>query len=280
MNSYQISVVIRTFNEEQHVGLLLDTLKSQDCEQNHLELIVIDSGSVDKTVEIVKHHKVDLFETSREEFTYSRALNLGVANSKGDYVIILSAHAIPTDTSWLKGMISHFQDDRVAGVYSRQRPWPDAPWDEKLRLDKTFPSQSCIFTADCDNMHFSNAASCIRRTVWEKHPFVEMPAAEDREWAIWAMRNNYKIVYDSAISVFHSHNETPRKSAHRLIEIAKSVDMRLGRKRSQLMTFKNTVLIGIKDIIKISRYKGCKGRRLHSIRNSISRAFWFYRDFK
>ena len=165
MSSIKISVIIRTFNEERHVGLLLDMLKSQVYDHNQLEIIVVDSGSTDSTLEIVSQHKVRLIQLSKESFTYSKALNLGVENSTGEYIVILSAHAIPTDVNWLKGLISHFSDERVAGVYCRQVPWPDAPWDEKLRLEKTFPLHSHCFTAagGLQGLHFSNAASCIRR---------------------------------------------------------------------------------------------------------------------
>ncbi len=282
MKSPQVSVIIRTYNEERYIGLLLDTLSSQDFDQEQTEIVVIDSGSTDHTVEIAKRHDLQLLEMLKGDFTYSKSLDLGIENSRGIWIIILSAHAIPTDRSWLKTMVQHFSENCVAGVYCRQIPWPDAPWDEEMRLEKTFPENPRVFTADdgIQGLHFSNAASCILREAWNKQPFPEIPAAEDRAWALWAIQSGYKIVYDPSVSVFHSHSESSRSSARRLIEIAKSTDVTKKRKRTFFLTMRNSMGMCLRDIKKIMVSERCKGKRFMSIYNSLRRSVWFVWDFK
>lgn len=282
MHIPQVSIIIRTFNEERHIGLLLDTLKSQLFDHQQIEIIVVDSGSTDQTLEIVKDHDVNLVKLTQESFTYSKALNLGVETSRGKWIVILSAHAIPSSQNWLSGMISHFDDEQVAGAYCRQVPWPDAPWDEKMRIEKTFPSESCVFSAENknDDLHFSNAASCIPKKLWQIQPFVDIPAAEDRVWALWAIHTQHKnIVYDASISVCHSHNEPPRRAANRLIEISKAIDIDKKRKRTILLTLRNALSMWLKDCTRIFQYEGCKGKRCISMSHSFCRAFWFFWDF-
>jgi glycosyltransferase involved in cell wall biosynthesis len=281
-NTIQVSVVIRTFNEERHIGLLLDALKSQVFDQKQIEILVVDSGSTDDTIKIVKNYELRLFEIPKKEFTYSRALNIAIQNSIGDYIVILSAHAIPTSMDWLKGMISHFTSKEIAGVYCRQVPWPDAPWDEVIRIKKTFPTQSCSFFLKdkIDDLYFSNAASCISKKLWQKHPFEEVPAAEDRLWALWAIENNYKIIYDAMVSVRHSHNESPRESAQRLIQIERSIDIKEQRKRNLFLTVQNAMGLCLRDSMQILYHPECKSKRLVSIYHSFCRALWYIMDFK
>jgi glycosyltransferase involved in cell wall biosynthesis len=281
MKHLEVSIIIRTLNEEQYIGLLLDTIKSQAFDQEQIEIIVVDSGSTDDTLKIIKNYDVQIIEMPKESFTYSKALNLGIENSRGKWIVILSAHSIPTDKNWLHGMISHFEDPQVAGVYCRQISWPNTPWDEEMRIEKTFPSESRLFFGNkAEDMNFSNVASCISREYWLRQPFVEIPAAEDRYWALWATHNNFIIKYDASISVWHSHNESPKKSAYRLIEIEKSIDICMGRKRTACLTLQNAIGMLLKDSKKIIQYDGCKSKRLISIYNSFCRAFWFVVDFK
>jgi len=249
--SKRISVVIRTFNEAKFIGRLIENFRAQKNASTSTEIIVVDSGSTDGTVDIVKNLNVKLIEIAKSEFNYSYSLNLGIKRTKSDLIVILSAHAIPSQNNWLQKMSSHFENSKVAGVYSRQIPWPDADLHETLRIERMFGENPRSFSKKTPNadMHFSNAASCIRRCVWEKHPFVIMPAAEDQEWAYWVIENGYIIIYEPEAAIYHSHNESCRKAAQRMIQLEKSADIRLSRKRNLVLTI-------------------------------IARSFWYIVDFK
>jgi rhamnosyltransferase len=276
-----VSCVIRTYNEAEHVGGLIQALQSQARTLGGLEIVVVDSGSTDSTVEIVSNYGVNLVEIPKREFNYSKALNLGIEHSRGDLLLIMSAHAMPCQDEWLQRMLSHLKNDSVAGVYCRQVPWPGADWREVSRIAGTFSSKSEVF---CKNgldqeISFSNAASCIRRTLWEKHPFVIMPAAEDREWASWAVRNGYTIVYEAGVQVYHSHNDSCRKAAQRRIEVEKGRDIKRARKRNMFLTWKQAAGWVYKDTRQIMSLKNTNWKRAKLIRDCLACGYWYVMDF-
>ena len=97
-------------------------------------------------------------------------------------------------------------------------------------------------------VNFSNAASCIRRCVWDDHNFVIMPAAEDREWAKWALENRYNIVYCADASVYHSHNESCLNEVRRIIEIEKMMDIQNSRRRTVFLTIKQSLGMLVRSV--------------------------------
>src|SRR5918992_6344856 len=80
-----VGVVIRTLNEAELVGTCLETLKSQRCDYE-LDILVVDSGSTDGTLEISRSHGARIHEISPDDFDYSKALNAGIERVGGDLV--------------------------------------------------------------------------------------------------------------------------------------------------------------------------------------------------
>ncbi len=215
-----IGIVIRTLNESELIARCLNALRGQDGAFD-LDILVVDSGSTDETLEIAKAHGARIFELEPSRFDYSTALNTGIEDVRGDVIVSLSAHAIPLDEHWLERMTAPFRDDRVAGVAGRQIPWPDAPWHEVQRLQRQFGDTPRVFTADDpDEIVFSNAASSFLRSVWEREPFT-LPAVEDLEWARRVVSAGWTIVYEPQAEVYHSHAESARAQARRLIDIGR-----------------------------------------------------------
>jgi rhamnosyltransferase len=276
-----VSVVIRTYNEEENIGRLISNLRRQQEYGEMLDIVIVDSGSTDHTKEIVKGHGLRLVEIAKDDFNYSKALNLGIRESSKELIVILSAHAMPCSEDWVVKMAGHFEKKDVAGVYCKQDAWPDADLYESVRLGKTFGAAPIEFdsTVSLTEMHFSNAASCIRRDVWKRHQFAVMPAAEDREWAGWAVSNGYRIVYDPAVAVYHSHTESPRKAARRVIELEKSADISGGRRRTALITARQSMGLLVRDIKGILGAKAGGLEKLASLKRSAEKCFWYAVDF-
>ena len=214
----EIGVVIRTLNESELIGRCLDTLARQRT-PHRLDILVVDSGSTDSTVQLAEAHGARVMHLDAGDFDYSKALNAGIEATDGELAISLSAHAIPLDNGWIEAMAAPFADPRVAGVTCRQVPWPDAPWREVQRLGHTFGETGRAFErADGDEVLFSNAASCVRRSVWRERPFT-LPAVEDLDWARRVTEAGWIVIYEPAAAVYHSHRESPRAQARRLIDI-------------------------------------------------------------
>jgi len=72
----KISIVIRTFNEQRFLKYLLSGLQKQTIKD--IEVIVVDSGSTDQTVEIARGFGARIIEIKPEEFSFGRSLNRGI----------------------------------------------------------------------------------------------------------------------------------------------------------------------------------------------------------
>jgi rhamnosyltransferase len=278
----KISVVIRTLNEEQHLGTVIEALRAQRLHGPELDIVVVDSGSEDGTLNIARKWGAHIIEMRPEEFSYSAALNMGIEKSHGELIVIVSGHAVPCSSDWLEKLTGHFDDSRVAGVYCRQVPWPDAPWHEIERLERQFPDVSRRFSAGgpMDGMHFSNAASCIRRSFWSQQPFAAVAAAEDRRWAEWAIDGGYDIIYEGGAVAWHSHSESPEGVARRRITIERAADARLCRKRTLVLTLRQGLGWLVGDSRRILRTRHCRGKRMRYLMQTVKCVFWYVVRFR
>jgi len=206
------------------------------------EIVVVDSGSIDGTVEIARNQGTRVVQIAPAEFDYSKALNLGIGQVDAEVVVLLSAHAIPVDSAWLATMVARFDDPQVAGVACRQVPWSDADWHERIRLQLAYGTTPRIYTGSAESPNFSNAASCIRRKAWLAQPFV-LPAVEDIDWARRVLAAGWTIVYEPAAEVYHSHNESANARAVRLIDISRVHRGRAGAASSGLLTLREAAAL-------------------------------------
>jgi len=270
-----VGVVIRTLNESNLIGRCLETLATQSSPYA-LDVLVVDSGSTDGTLEIAQSHGARIVELAPDEFDYSRALNLGIEEVAGDIIVSLSAHAIPSDDRWLERMTVPFGDPDVAGVYSRQVPWPDAPWQEVHRLREQFGNTDLVYDRDHrGDVVFSNAASSIRRAAWQKEPFT-LPAVEDLEWAHRVIASGWKIVYAPEASVYHSHRESARAQARRLIDINRVAD---AEPRSRRRTLREAAGMLVRESKKIVSLDEPLRRKPGYLADLIRVGFYYVVDF-
>jgi GT2 family glycosyltransferase len=171
--------------------------------------VVVDSGSTDGTLGIVRQFPVTLVQIRPEDFTYGFALNLGVAYvDSADVVATLSAHSVPVDSDWLRNLLRPFAaNPRVAAVYGRQRPRDNATLLELLGMRLTgVLSETPRLLAH--RPLFSNANGAVRRSLWLEHPFDEqIGGAEDIAWVRSMQERGYQIAYEPSAAVYHSHGE-------------------------------------------------------------------------
>ncbi len=193
------SWVIRTKNEERHIGEVLETLQKQTCQD--FEIIIVDSGSTDKTLEIVKKFPVRLIRIKPEEFSYSYALNLGISKARGQYIGILSGHSIPQSLSFYTDVLKFFSDPKVAAVTGY---YYDG---ENLFTKVSLPRKEQHF---CPWM--TNTNSIIRKDLWKIYPFDERltEGCEDYDWASEMIARGYDIIKTPLFStVYYRVNNKP-----------------------------------------------------------------------
>jgi rhamnosyltransferase len=251
-----VSIIIRTFNEEKMIGNCLDKIFSQDFDKD-FEVIIVDSNSQDDTVKIAKEYNIKIIELPKNVFSFGKGLNYGIKFSKGEYIVSISAHAIPHDNNWLEILCRNFANPLVAGVYGKQIPVEDA--NPCVRRDMSiFFGNEKIVKNDIKNLKFSNANSAIRREVWEDILFDEkMGGSEDLDWAKRAISKRYKIVYEPEAIVYHSHNENLRQVYKRSLREFKANNEIIGHGFIFLLLFGTPVTI-TKDILFLMKEGGLK----------------------
>ena len=196
-----ISIIIRTKNEERWIGKCLQSIGKQS--EKDVEIVLVDSGSTDLTLEKARQAWPDIRIVSIENFLPGFAINEGIRASQGDYIAILSAHCIPANEHWLAKLKQGFSDQGIAGVYGRQVPVDYTSDQDKRDLLITFGLDRRVQVKDS---FFHNANSMIRREVWNRFPFDEKATnIEDRIWGRQVISAQLKIVYEPEAVVFHHH---------------------------------------------------------------------------
>jgi glycosyltransferase involved in cell wall biosynthesis len=200
------SIVIRAYNEEKHIGRLLEGIRQQTV--NDVEVILVDSGSTDSTTAIAESFGAKVVRIPSAEFTFGRSLNFGVREAGGELIVIASAHVYPVYPDWLATLLHPFlQDERIALTYGKQRAPAFGKFSEQQLFHQWYPDAGDLdqATAFCNN---ANAA--IRKRLWELHPYDEtLTGLEDVEWGKWAKGQGYKIAYVAEAEIIHIHDETP-----------------------------------------------------------------------
>jgi rhamnosyltransferase len=206
------SIIIPTRNEESNIGLCLERVYSQRV-SFPFEVIVIDSGSRDRTLKIVEHYPARVMQIAPSEFHHARTRNLGAAASSGQYLVFLSGDAIPADNEWLGSLVRNFDDGNIAAVYGRQLPKVDAKPERVFFMQHRYGNRRLVKRASVDAAgkyrlyQFSNVNSAIRKDVWQRFPFAaDLNAYEDFSFAIQVVQQGFSIAYEPEAAVFHSHN--------------------------------------------------------------------------
>ena len=117
--SVETSIIIRTLNEARHLEKLLKGIHEQNY--HDWEIILVDSGSTDGSLEIAARHGARIFHIPQPEFTFGRSLNLGCREAAGRYLVFASGHVWPITNNWLRNMTKPFVEDSVGMVFGRQR---------------------------------------------------------------------------------------------------------------------------------------------------------------
>lgn len=219
MNKIDVSIIIPTKNAESDIEKCLNGIFQQKTGLKY-EVVVIDSGSTDNTLQIVEKFPVQLIPINAEEFGHGKTRNLGASLAQGKYLVYLTQDACPADEGWLENLITNFTAERVAGVYSRWIPKEDCnPLELRriLELFGPFKEIRALTGINIDDyskyikrfIHFSNVSSAIARDIWQKIPFNDYAVfAEDQEWARRVLEAGYTIIYEPKSKVYHSHNDS------------------------------------------------------------------------
>jgi rhamnosyltransferase len=200
----KVSVIIRAFNEGQHLGRLLHGLRSQTTVPD--EIVLVDSGSTDHTVEIAEAGGCRVVHIGKEEFSFGRALNRGCEKATGDILLIVSAHVYPVYDTYIEHMVGAFQRDGVGVAYGRQVGDHRTKYSESRIMLRWFPTDNIW---DQGHPFSNNANAAVRMNIWESIRYDEsLTGLEDLAFAKEVIARGHKVSYVADAPVVHVHEET------------------------------------------------------------------------
>jgi len=232
--NYTCSLIIRSFNEEKYIGRLFEGIKKQTL-YHDTEVILVDSGSSDRTVQIALQNNVKVVTIKPEEFSFGRALNLGCSQAQGKYLLFASAHVYPVYTDWIEKMIAPFENDKIALVYGKQIGNEVTKYSEKQLFNKWFPKDS---NYSQDHPFCNNANAVVRKMLWEEQHYDEyLTGLEDLEWATKIQKKGFKIAYEAFAPIVHVHEESVAKIKNRYMREAMALKTIFPKQRMSFFDF-------------------------------------------
>jgi glycosyltransferase involved in cell wall biosynthesis len=200
------SIIIRTYNEERYLAQLLQSIAGQTVPAAEREVLLVDSGSKDRTLEIAEKNGAKILHISSDEFSFGRSLNRGCAAAGGRNLVFISGHCIPTSATWLADLVRPLGANNIALTFGRQEGGPETKFSEHQLFLKYFPASD----APPPNDFFcNNANAALSRDVWERFHFDEvLTGLEDMDMGKRIVAAGYKVKYVPSASVFHYHHET------------------------------------------------------------------------
>jgi glycosyltransferase involved in cell wall biosynthesis len=163
MNNFTVSVIIPVRNAETKIGSCLNAVFSQSYKP--CEVIVVDGHSGDRTVEIASRYPAKIVYENYG--TTGGARQVGLENSKGEYVAFTDADCIP-EKNWLENLIKNFNES-MAGVGGGVKNIGEGIWGKAIALTAdTFLGsansvQGRVFKAECAVKSISGCNSMYRK---------------------------------------------------------------------------------------------------------------------
>jgi rhamnosyltransferase len=196
-----VSVLMRSKNSEAIIGPALASLFAQ--EDVAFDLLVVDSGSTDRTLEIVSRYPAEIVHIRAEDYFPGPVLNMAMARCRSDVVVFQNSDVVLDHPSALRSLVDAFGDPRVQAAFGRQVPRPDAATWVRRDYEVAFPEEGPAPPWLTLSLPFA----AMRSSIWQTRPFYDAAwGSEDTEWGTWARLSGHIVRYVPEAVAVHSHN--------------------------------------------------------------------------
>jgi glycosyltransferase involved in cell wall biosynthesis len=194
-------------------GSMLERVVAAVQAQGNVELIVIDSGSRDHSVEIARAAGAEVIEIAPSEFGHGKTRNLGAQCSTGQLICFLTQDAVP-EPGWLDAYREAFaMDPRVGAAYGPHLPLSGTSPMIARELTDFFagfsPDGGVALQREGDPAFLSNVNACYRRSCWAQVRFPEIDYAEDQAFGEAMLAAGWMKAFHPGAAVRHAHDYGP-----------------------------------------------------------------------
>ena len=220
-----ITILIPTYNGARFLERLLPRLVEQ--ERRATAIVVVDSNSTDRTVEIAAEFGCQVHVIPKSEFNHAATRNHLASLTQDEIIVFLSQDVLPLNNRWLANLVRPIEEREAVASYSRQVAGTDAyPTETYLRqfnypLESHVRGLSAVDDLGLRAFFFSNAASAFRREAfWSVNGFkVGTIQNEDMIMCARLLRAGHQVAYCADAEVEHTHNYGLRQQFKRYFDI-------------------------------------------------------------
>jgi glycosyltransferase involved in cell wall biosynthesis/SAM-dependent methyltransferase/regulator of replication initiation timing len=245
-----VSIIIPTKNAGPDFEANLEKISQQKGVQT-IEIIIIDSGSTDKTLEIARKYGAKIFQIDQETFNHGTTRNFGAENAKGEYLCFLVQDAFPIGHYWLYEMVNVLNmDQQIAAATCRQIPRSDADlfacfglWQHYTytldsQSDRVYEYHSDFNALPGEEKRrlagLDDVSCLIRKIIFEKYRFRKIQSSEDLDLGKRFIQEGYKNAFLFSVGVIHSHNRDAGYFLNRSFIDTKTVSEIVGYNTQQI----------------------------------------------
>jgi len=199
----KVTIIMRSKDSAWVIGQALSGLFSQA--RKDFELLVVDSGSQDATLDIVSRFPCRLLRIEAKAYFPGAVLNRAIREATGDVIVFQNSDVVPLTPDALERLLAPIERGEADATFARQLPRPEAHTWVRRDYAVAFPERG----EAPPWMTYSLPFAAMTREAWLKHPFYEEAwGSEDTEWGHWARDHGLRVRYVPGALVMHSHNYT------------------------------------------------------------------------
>ncbi|MDR0797508.1 MAG: glycosyltransferase [Nitrososphaerota archaeon] len=212
-----VSIIISSMNNETTIEECLQALLTQNYPSDNLEIILVDGGSKDRTVELAKKYPIKIYQTTLNcpaAYNYAQKVAL--------YPILGFVDSdAKVEADWLKKLVPRIDEPAVGGVSGSIDTWnTDNPWARSIGYElKTRYRRVGKYTKRVATMNLLLKKSVLEEVGgWAE----DMPSQYDTEFGYQLTSRGYKIAYEPSSVCYHFNRPTVQKFYRQQLQYGKN----------------------------------------------------------